>query len=124
MTDGAKFPKQLIWGFSGVFRQFWAKVYLFSARNCYTNSLLFDYAHSVKISAQTDQNSQAAYLGVSERFGAFLGGVDLFSDRNCYIANLLFTYAHSVKISALADQNSQSDLFGRIRALLGVFGWG
>ena len=43
--------KPLIWAFLG-------GVDIFSAQNCYMANLLFDYAHSVKISAQTDPNSQ------------------------------------------------------------------
>ncbi len=67
--NGPKFPKPLIWVFLG-------GVDLFSARNCYIANLLFDYAHSVKISAQTDPNSESPLL---RRFWATLGGVDLFS---------------------------------------------
>ena len=94
------------------------------ARNCYIANVLFDYAHSVKISAEWTKIPKAAYLSVSGRFGAFLGGVELFSAQNCYIANVLFDYEYSVKISARADQNSQSSLFERFRAVLVVFGWG
>ena len=99
-----------------VFGRFWAVLDVFGrgrpfpARNCYISNVLFDYAHSVKISARADQHS---LRGLFERSWAFLGGDDLFSARNCYIAHILFDYAHSVKISARANQNSQSGLLER-----------
>ena len=96
--------------FMGVYGRFRVEVDLFSAQNCYITHLLFDYAHSVKISAQTDQNSQSGLFS-EWAFLCGFGRVDLFSAQNCYTAHLLFDYAHSVKISAQTDQNSQSGLF-------------
>ena len=103
---------------SGRYWAFLGRVALFLAQNCYIANLLLDYAHSLKISARADQNSQS---GLFERFRVVLGGVDIFRPEICYITNVLFNYEHSVKISAQADQNSQTGLFERFRVVLGRF---
>ena len=67
-----KFTKAAYLGVSGRFWAFLGGVDLFSARNCYIANLLFDYTHSVKISAQTDLNSQNPLLRPKK---GILGGI-------------------------------------------------